>query len=275
MICKVCGETVSEEVLPTNNNHAYYNGKCLLCGAEETVACEHNYEIVKEEAATCGESGYVWTKCSKCGWEKNYETDPIADAHDYEVVKKLDATCLEGGYVWTRCSICGWEKNYETDPVSNIHVVGENGKCTTCGREMAEFVCEHENSTLLNTVEPDCYYTGVELWKCDDCNATYTVELPATGVHAFENGVCTVCGIDEPAEEPEETPDKEPEETPDEKPEETPGKQPEQTPDEKPVETPDQEPEETPNQEDSSAELDNVPKTGSFLLEWLFALIFG
>ena len=50
--------------------------------------CDHDYEVVKEYPATCIESGYVWEKCSKCGWEYNHETPAVGGEHEYEVVKE-------------------------------------------------------------------------------------------------------------------------------------------------------------------------------------------
>ena len=200
-ICKDCGETVSEETLPVNDSHAIINGKCLLCGVEET--CEHDYVVVKELEATCIEPAYVWTECSLCGVEKNYEVGEADGEHDYVVVKELEATCIEAGYVWTECSVCGAEKNYEVGEATNMHII-ENGACIDCGMVPAEFNCEHENAYVRDTKAADCYYTGVELWKCPDCRATYTVELPVTGIHDYADGVCTVCGEKEPVvEEPE------------------------------------------------------------------------
>ena len=187
---------------------AYVWTECSLCGVEKNYEVgeadgEHDYVVVKELEATCIEAGYVWTECSLCGAEKNHEVGEADGEHDYVVVKELEATCIEAGYVWTECSVCGAEKNYEVGEATNMHII-ENGACIDCGMVPAEFNCEHENAYVRDTKAADCYYTGVELWKCPDCRATYTVELPVTGIHDYADGVCTVCGEKEPVvEEPE------------------------------------------------------------------------
>lgn len=69
--------------------------------------------------------------------------------------------------------------------------------------------CTHENAAIQNSVAADYYYPGAELWKCPDCNETWTVEIPATGEHewngsdakeptctepGYKEHTCTVCG---------------------------------------------------------------------------------
>ena len=76
---------------------------------------------------------------------------------------------------------------------------------TTAAFQMELFTgnanCTHENTTLAGFVPATCTtdgYTGDEV--CDDCGATvsYGSVLPATG-HTYVDGVCTVCGAEEPA----------------------------------------------------------------------------
>ena len=256
--CDDCGEVVSTEVLPKNDEHVFYNGKCLLCQAEEVIPCEHDYQVVKEEKATCLFPAYVWYECSLCGAEKSGEEgvadpdahefvngvclcgaeEPKACEHDFVIVRELKATCIEGGYVWTECSMCGLEKNYETDPATGEHgetylniiestcakagvkqtvckicdtVLDEeklplstehviyNGGCLVCGAEMP--ACEH-TATYTFTVMPNCSQDGSITVICKDCEETISVEvLPMNDEHTFHEGRCLLCGAEEPTPE--------------------------------------------------------------------------
>jgi hypothetical protein len=40
VVCSDCGVVISTEVLPVNENHAFHNGTCLLCGASEPTEPE-------------------------------------------------------------------------------------------------------------------------------------------------------------------------------------------------------------------------------------------
>ena len=65
------------------------------------------------------------------------------------------------------------------------------------GIEVSE--CGHENTTTT-TVDAKCNEAGSEVVKCDDCNTIISEkELPATGIHNYVDGVCSVCEAIEPA----------------------------------------------------------------------------
>jgi uncharacterized protein YxeA len=56
------------------------------------------------------------------------------------------------------------------------------------------------------TVEPTCAEAGVITYTCTAGKGfTKTEEIPATGEHTWENGVCSVCGEPEPISAPEDS----------------------------------------------------------------------
>ena len=138
---------------------------------------EHTYEVVKEQAPTCFEAGYVWKKCSVCGWEKNHEQGAATGKHVYETVKEEKATCTEPGYVWQECTTpgCDWEKNFETPALGTEH-----------------------GDTFTFTVEANCTDKGVVKTYCQVCEALLSSEeLPTNDNHFFYNGKCMKCGESE------------------------------------------------------------------------------
>lgn len=86
----------------------------------------------------------------------------------------VPATCTKPGSVTTVCKRCG--------AVVTTTVLPATG---------------HQH-TRDDTVPATCVRDGSVTTVCIDCGATLSVRtLPATG-HRFENGVCTVCGAQEP-----------------------------------------------------------------------------
>ena len=61
-----------------------------------------------------------------------------------------------------------------------------------------DFVPVHdhtEHCTSAVTTAADCIHAGERTYTCTDCGYTWTEEIPATGVHTYdEHGVCTGCG---------------------------------------------------------------------------------
>ncbi len=50
----------------------------------------------------------------------------------------------------------------------------------------------------IETVNPTCTQPGSIEYECTGCGETMIETIPATGQHNYVNGVCTVCGADEP-----------------------------------------------------------------------------
>ena len=124
VICSDCEEVISEEELPMNDNHAFHNGVCLLCGAEEEKECEHSYVTVKELAPTCAEAGYVWQECEVCGAEKNFEFGEPTGEHTYKTIVDMMPTCTEPGTQHDKCEVCGAETEQDLIPATDHQNVG-------------------------------------------------------------------------------------------------------------------------------------------------------
>jgi len=199
VICDDCDAVVSEETLPTNDNHAFYNGACLLCG--ESEACEHNYVVVKREDATCTFPAYVWYECSECGEEMNREEGEADGEHNYVVVKREDATCTLPAYVWYECSECGEQMNREEGEADGEHkyvvVKREDATCTLpayvwyecseCGeqmnREEGEADGEHKY-VVVKREDATCTLPAYVWYECSECgNEMNREEGEADGEH--------------------------------------------------------------------------------------------
>ena len=97
---------------------------------------------------------------------------------NYEDREAVDATCTAPGFTAGRyCLDC------------NTYISG--GEVT---------VALGHDYVVENTTAPTCTEAGLDTYTCSRCTDSYTKDVPATG-HNYENGVCTVCGADEPAAE--------------------------------------------------------------------------
>lgn len=99
-VCTVCG-TAGQ---PATGKHIMDKGKCKICGA----GCTHSY-TESVIAPTCLTAGYTKKQCSICSKIENTDYIP-ALGHNYEVVENKPATCTESGYVFSICSRCSDEK---------------------------------------------------------------------------------------------------------------------------------------------------------------------
>ena len=156
----------------TDGNYKYYH--CDDCGVylkadqttETTVEAEtipatgHNYEGVEYQ----NDSTQHWRTCSVCHEDEEKENHDFGSDYEHDSEDH-----------WQECSVCG----YVTEPAS--HTLDENGTCTVCGY--------HEH-----TWSSEWSYDDESHWhECEGCD-----EVNDLAAHSFDNGVCTVCGADEP-----------------------------------------------------------------------------
>ncbi|MBQ8806121.1 MAG: LPXTG cell wall anchor domain-containing protein [Bacteroidaceae bacterium] len=210
--CKACHEVLSKTKLPLSEEHVYHNNVCLLCGAEEH--CTHNYVVVRELEPTCGEAGYVWKECSKCGAEKNHEVGEPTGEHKYD--NACDAECNVCGatrevddHVYDNacdkdCNHCGESRT----PADHVYDDMYDPDCNVCGakREVPERPakpCEHEYDNDCDAVCNKCEATRevkdhVYDNDCDkDCNVCGATREVAE--HVYDNACdasCNVCGAE-------------------------------------------------------------------------------
>lgn len=97
------------------------------------------------------------------------------DCEHSSVTKVTAATCTTTGYSTNYCVLCG-RTNIDSFTEALGHTPNEEG---------------------TTVVDPTCTEIGTNTYVCANCGKTQVEEIPALG-HTYENGVCTVCGAEEP-----------------------------------------------------------------------------
>lgn len=179
--CKNCGYTYTDNyvgasghkytkkvVEPTCVSRGYTENICDVCGNEYVSdyksATGHTYKRTVKEP-TCTEEGYTLLTCKNCDYETKSDRRR-AKGHNYEETI-TESTCTTKGFITYTCTDCGdSHKGKETDLASHKWDKGTVTKQATY---------------LLN---------GTIEYKCADCDAEYTEEIPMLGQTALSN--CTV-----------------------------------------------------------------------------------
>ena len=116
--CTVCSYKLKE-------NHAYVDGECEDCGAEEPKeeTCEHDYDLEKNKT-------HHWEECSKCNDKKAQEE------HKYG-----DYTDNKNGTHSATCTVCGYKmtEEHETD-----------GTCPDCKNDESNSGNEDDKNNNTN-----------------------------------------------------------------------------------------------------------------------------
>ena len=105
------------------------------------------------------------------GEQKHVKLLPFSCAHSQTTNVVIDPTCTAAGSTATVCAACGEELSRQT-----ISALG------------------HLWGSWTVTTAATCSTAGSQTRSCSRCGATDTEAIPATGVHTYVNGVCTVCG---------------------------------------------------------------------------------
>ena len=182
-ICGICGEKLSEKMLPATGNHTYtttvvdqpaacttagsQHRECSVCGQHETAtvipAKGHTLVTKVDKSATCGAAGSQHKECTVCGYKEAATVIPATGAHKY--VTKIDkaATCGAAGSKHKECTVCGYKEIATAIPATGAHkYVTKIDKAATCGAAGSK----HE----------ECSVCGVK---------KAAVAIPATGAHKF------------------------------------------------------------------------------------------
>lgn len=179
--CKNCGYTYTDNyvgasghkytkkvVAPTCVSRGYTENICDVCGNEYVSdyksATGHTYKRTVKDP-TCTEEGYTLLTCENCDYETKSDIRR-AKGHNYEETI-TESTCTTKGFITYTCTDCGdSHKGKETDLAPHKWDKGTVTKQATY---------------LLN---------GTIEYKCADCDAEYTEEIPMLGQTALSN--CTV-----------------------------------------------------------------------------------
>ena len=145
----------------------------------ELPLAQHKTQLQNQKDATCAQEGYTGDLvCTECKTVVEEGKTIAKLPHSTQLVGKKDATCTEEGYtgdlVCTECKTVVEEGKVIEKLPHNTQLVGK--KDATCTQEgyTGDLVC-----TECDTV--------VEMGKT----------IPAKG-HNYEDGVCTVCGAEDP-----------------------------------------------------------------------------
>ena len=186
----------------------------------ELPLAQHKTQLQNQKDATCTQEGYtgdlVCTEC-KTVVEKGKTIEKLP--HTTQLVGKKDATCTEEGYtgdlVCTECKTVVEEGKVIEKLPHNTQLVGKveatctqegytgDLVCTECDTvvEKGKTIAKLPHSTqLVDKKDATCTqegYTGDLM--CTECKTVVEKgkTIPAKG-HNYENGVCTVCGAEDP-----------------------------------------------------------------------------
>jgi hypothetical protein len=133
--------------------------------------CQESQWII-ELAPTCAESGSKYTECLICHERIKQEEIPATGEHSWdEGAVTKEATCTEPGVRSFTCAVCGGSRTEE--------------------------ILELGHSYSATVTAPTCADDGYTTYTCH-CGDTYVAdEVDALG-HSYVDGVCTVCGGNDP-----------------------------------------------------------------------------
>ncbi len=89
--------------------------------------------------------------------------------HVFELEVFIEPTCVQPGLKRETC-VCGASRE------TNFDVTGE-----------------HSYQAPVVTKAPTCTEAGESTATCSGCTATQKAVIPATGIHFYENGICSMC----------------------------------------------------------------------------------
>lgn len=217
-VCEVCKkETLVEEYEINPDNHVNtetvnakeatcsengYTGdtKCKDCGqivatGSKTDTISHTYNSVVT-APTCTSAGYTTHTCSVCGYTYKDSETPVA-AHDYKAVVTAP-TCVTTGYTTHTCSVCGDTYKDSETPVAAHSYVKTVKKAATCKETgVAEYNCENCDASYTEDIPltahdyqvvvtaPTCQAGGYTTHTCTDCGDSYTDSETAVTDHSY------------------------------------------------------------------------------------------
>lgn len=211
----------TEKVEHNHATHEHTDSTCTVAGKDEYVCeCGHRQTTVlplaphdfTKQVVT---SANHWMACSACD---AVDPDNPKMSHEYVATETVTAaTCTTQGSEKVKCSVCDYESTRQTNALGHdldksavveSNDVGHRYHCTRCGTDVFFNHTRGEDVAADTNKAPTCNKSGSQAVLCADCGKQYTVSLPATGEHVFDenvwvsNGtmhwhVCTNEGCDE------------------------------------------------------------------------------
>ena len=237
-LCKSCGDFYTEttpmgahhyhtkNVNPTCQSVGYTEHTCEVCGdtyiTDIVPIVSHAFERITK-VPTCTDKGYTTSTCAVCGL--TYVSDYTdATGHDWDEGHTVtNSTCEGEGVIEYHCKNCDEKMIKSTS--ANGHKPGAAATCTE------PQVCE-DCGTILQlpkghtyeskVVVPTCTEMGYTIFKCKDCEDTYTgdytdkiphhyhktVTEPTCTTHGYTTYTCEDCGDEYVSDYTDKTPHK-------------------------------------------------------------------
>ena len=150
------------------------------------------WEVLREQYATCTEPGMVIHYCTVCGMGETAEAPPLG--HDYIYADTKAATCTAEGVGTYTCWRCGESYSESTPALGHYYdyVVTQYATCiqpgilrwtcVRCGDSYDETVAygDHYYEYVI-TQYATCTQPGIIHWTCAYCGNSYDETVPAQG----------------------------------------------------------------------------------------------
>lgn len=174
-----------------------------------------HYEVTRTKEATCIESGYTITVCTRCG--KNIDTQyTVATGHAWETDEQQSkpASCVEAGLEVKKCSKCeveirtvlqatghSWEADEKKEATCQASGK-ESYSCSKCGNSYTITLPQRAHEFTTSKKEATCTEEGYTTYTCKYCQYSYQGNKVSAFGHRWDldaptcgqGQVCTVCG---------------------------------------------------------------------------------
>lgn len=245
LVCRACREQLDEREIPAKEHtietkpakaatcvdEGNNEGEvCVVCGfipegsTYSVIAAtgNHDYQLVSEQAATCGHAGKKYEACSVCGLARVTETAKLDHPADQivGVVEAREPTCSAiGTTAGKKCAVCGTiieapqaiaKKAHTPVSIADVPATctakGVTGRvqCSVCGKMInngtTTDVLGHTWSEWVRT-DPSCTAAGSNIRECSVCHEYDIRTIAALGhqtvTDAAVPATCTETGLSE------------------------------------------------------------------------------
>lgn len=203
-MCELHGHNLvvsSKKATCAENGH--YIATCTRCGAvvenRVTPALGHEWEITREQQATCTERGTIERKCKNCPQTSTLVEPARGHAWEEDAEAAVPATCTKAG---SRTFVCADGDATYTETVAALgHVLRESSTPPTCTEagyttyRCARDGCTYEyRSNYVGALGHTWDIASPTCGRGQVCLVCGAEGAAATGEHHMSDGVCTICG---------------------------------------------------------------------------------